>query len=482
VAPVSPILIAILPSILLGTYLALIAVQPARDPDSWWLAATGDWMLEAGAVPRWNLFSFADGDVPWVMHEWLLAPLYAKGSELLGPAFFTLLATAYAALALVAVTAGLKRDAVDTRSMLAVMAIFLVGLGCFFFLARPSSLSLVLIGFCAWIAYAPRFGALHQIAAVALTWLWANAHGSFPLSVALLGAGALDANADRRRRWAACAVAAAITLANPYGLGLHELVFEYVHGRAPIHAWIHSHIREFAPPWHRPYFGPPWAWPANAAAVVLAVRAVVTGRRRAAGLLVVLISACGLLSARHLPVATMIACALLAGLVSSGGGAPSVGTRRELAIWVPAFSTAAGACAFLYAFVAKPSEHWLEPASRSLVQLMPSFPDGANVFAPASQSGEVLWRGASRGIRVLYDYRNDCYRPETGDAQFALAGRKVSTARFREIVARYGVDTMFIDNSSALAERLANEPSWHRRAQHGGWSLWLRQSSGGNSF
>ena len=56
---------------------AVIVRSPIGDPDVWWVAAAGREMLRTGGVLRHNLFSFTEPDHAWLMHEWLLGPLYA---------------------------------------------------------------------------------------------------------------------------------------------------------------------------------------------------------------------------------------------------------------------------------------------------------------------------------------------------------------------------------------------------------------------
>src|SRR4051812_7340509 len=74
--------------------MAAAATTPMTDPDIWWVAAAGRDMLSHGAVPRSNLFSYVEPEHPWIMHEWLLGPLYAAGLSHFGPCFFVLLAIA----------------------------------------------------------------------------------------------------------------------------------------------------------------------------------------------------------------------------------------------------------------------------------------------------------------------------------------------------------------------------------------------------
>lgn len=51
-------------------------VAPARGSDLWWLDWAGRQVLD-GRLPAENGLSWADPDVPWVCHEWLVATLYA---------------------------------------------------------------------------------------------------------------------------------------------------------------------------------------------------------------------------------------------------------------------------------------------------------------------------------------------------------------------------------------------------------------------
>src|SRR5512139_2612761 len=67
--------------------LSAVSVQ-VSDPDAFWVAAAGRELLAQHRVPTTNLFSFTEPNTPWVMHEWLLGPVYAIGLQQLGPAFF----------------------------------------------------------------------------------------------------------------------------------------------------------------------------------------------------------------------------------------------------------------------------------------------------------------------------------------------------------------------------------------------------------
>src|SRR5439155_24098982 len=66
--------------------LALAAsLTPIRNYDFWWHLKTGELILEQGAVPRADPFSFTAGSAPWVDHEWLSQVLMHAGYVAVGP-------------------------------------------------------------------------------------------------------------------------------------------------------------------------------------------------------------------------------------------------------------------------------------------------------------------------------------------------------------------------------------------------------------
>src|SRR5438093_9600180 len=63
--------------------LLVLAARPDSDPDLWWHMRTGQWVIENGAVPHTDPFSFTMTGTHWVAHEWLadigLYELYRLG-------------------------------------------------------------------------------------------------------------------------------------------------------------------------------------------------------------------------------------------------------------------------------------------------------------------------------------------------------------------------------------------------------------------
>src|SRR5690349_22344866 len=65
-----------------------------NDGDVSWHIATGQWILDHGAIPRTDPFSFTWFGKPWVPIEWLAEVIYASGYRLAGYAGVAALVTA----------------------------------------------------------------------------------------------------------------------------------------------------------------------------------------------------------------------------------------------------------------------------------------------------------------------------------------------------------------------------------------------------
>ncbi|MDH5493666.1 MAG: hypothetical protein OEY14_17060, partial [Myxococcales bacterium] len=236
-------------SLLLGALLLLLLLaagsMPAFDPDLFWVAASGRWMLEHLDVPRQNLFSFTAPEQPWVMHEWGFGPLYAWGLARFGAPFLNALSM----LGIVALAGLLLRGTfwrsrrLEAPFLVALFALALAGIH--MVSARPTIFARLFPLGMLLLAFSPRFSRRHALGAVVLEWVWASCHGSFPLGIVMLGISAFEDQERRRLRILACAGAAAITFIGPYGWGLHRLVFEYATGASESVGLVHESILEF---------------------------------------------------------------------------------------------------------------------------------------------------------------------------------------------------------------------------------------------
>jgi hypothetical protein len=461
---------------------------PVNDADVWWVAVAGRSMLATGSVPRTNGLSFFEPDHPWIMHEWLFGPLYAWGSDTLGPRFFALVAAGAFILtgAIVAGTTLRRARYAATGCAAALVALVLFAHPT----ARPTWVALAFPGAMAALAFGPRLGRAAAAGCVALELVWTNAHGTFPLGVLLLVAGACAGAVDRPRRIGVAIAAALVTLVNPYGLRLHALVLDYTLGSRAGFDDLH-HIIEYAPVWEPRYFTTvaPSAAIALGVLVLISLGGLVRGPHRARAALVLLILPLGLLHARNAPLVAIVACVVLLpaidDLVARLGIAPYAGPPLQLGprTVVAAIVGAGSVAAIAFATVAsRPSEGWIDPdlGGARFARLAASVPDGGNVVAPFRSAGLLLWLAASRGVRVLYDSRNDCYSPEMRHLGLTLRGLPGDEI-VRQLEA-HGT-TFALVPSPELARpsqrtsydgALATAAGWSVRAREGDWCLYAR--------
>ncbi len=443
----------------------LAATHRVADVDVWWVAAVGRDFVARGHVPSENYYSFIEPHHPWVMHEWLPALPFYAGLRVLGPAFFALLTT----VATAAVVALLLFMTIGrTRRFEVGFGLALLAVGCFTVVTpRVTWLAVLFPLLLCALAFRPRFGHAALAGTVVIEWLWANTHGSFPIGVALLAVATVDAAADRRRRLAATLLAAAVTLVNPYGLGLHRLVWSYFAGKDPTFALIHHWISEFAPLWRHPDL-------LEVVGIVvtlgLTVVAAWRGRRRARCALAFVLIAMAVLHQRHVPLAGSIVCVLLASAYDEERERPRVGTVALMV--VPALVI--GLVAFGVTAHRRVALDWLsEP---ELVRLGAKLPPGARAFVTFSGSSLVLYHEAERGVRIYTDPRNDCYSAPTLEAGFSLSkDAPLGPQRTRELLSRYGSEYALVPAEDPVARELAADQRWPLIAADGGWRLYRHQ-------
>jgi hypothetical protein len=195
------------------------------DPDTMWQITVGQWILDHGAVPETDVYSFTMRGQPWISTQWLAQVLYAKAYAVAGWSGPVVLA-ASAIAATFALLAKFLSRRLSESTMLAFVAAALA-LTVPHMLARPHVLALPVM--VAWVGgliaaadrrEAPTFWLLPLMA------LWANLHGGFVFGLVLIAPVALDAmlsadvklRASLALRWAAFAVLALVaSCCTPYG-------------------------------------------------------------------------------------------------------------------------------------------------------------------------------------------------------------------------------------------------------------------------
>ncbi len=455
-----------------------IATRPVWDIDAWWLAAVGRDIASSGHFPHTNGFSFVEPDHPWILHEWLFAVLFRRALGALGPGAFALVAMLGAWVVLGLVLAATLARARDARFGLLFSVAIVLGVLDKLDSPRPLYLSIAFALLTTHLAFGKRFSWASVAAVTLVELVWTNAHGSFPLGLALLAASATETPSDRSRRLTALGTASAVTLLNPYGASLWSVVARYTFARDPASALIRSTISGFLPLWRAP-----WTFvdaPLVLTFAIVVVMALVSVRRPEARVrAIVALVLCGLavVHVRNLVVAVCVSAVLLAP-VADKVELRAIARRLGVALAPPLL---AGLVAFVVASRARPREAWFAPVlgGPSFVRLAGELPDGARAFVPFRSTGLLMWLEAPRGVRVLFDARNDCYSADVIETAFALNGQTLPPSAAREAVERYGTSDVIVDVRDPLFEGLSAAEArerWTLARRDGDWALF--RSSG----
>lgn len=234
-----------------GVYLFFLYVGDTllQDSDSFWQIKIGQWILDHGALPYTDFYSFTRTGASWISTSWLSQVLFAFSYaqwDWAGPVMLTAIGMALTAAIFVYL---LDAQIEAPRAVLFAMLALLLSIH--HVLARPHILALPVM--VAWVGLL--MSAADRRTAPSWTWLplialWANLHGGFVLGLALIGPISLEAveHAEKGQRlslfarWVLFGIAALVaSCCTPYGwrtlmgatniLGLGELltlIFEWM--------------------------------------------------------------------------------------------------------------------------------------------------------------------------------------------------------------------------------------------------------------
>jgi len=212
----------------IGVYALLLLNGSAllNDSDTYWQIAVGQWILDHGALPRTDFYSFTKAGEPWTSSSWLAQVLYATSYRLAGWTGPVVLAAGSIAATFALLTHILGRRIPALYAVAVAMAALVLSMD--HFLARPHVLALpIVIIWAHGLISASERGQAPSLWLLPWITLWANLHGGFLLGFFVIGV--FGGVALLRRDWAgvrvfafvgaACLVA---TLINPLGWRLYE--------------------------------------------------------------------------------------------------------------------------------------------------------------------------------------------------------------------------------------------------------------------
>lgn len=466
-------------------------VMPA-DPDAFLHLAAGRWIAAHGRIPATDPFTSASQGHPWIDHEWLPQVVMHVLYQLAGYRALVLLFTATILAACGMAYRSLRRRGVHEVIAAAVVAWAAI-------LSSPLwGVRIQMLTFALAAAYLAALldyteGRRRRLwLFIPLSLLWANVHGGFIVGLLLIGlfaAGTLGQalwlllrrHAAPAQTPDACtllgrvahlgAVGAACTaasLVNPNGLAL--LLYPLTHYGGTANPSM-KYIAEWqSPNFHEPLF---LVFAAALAALAIVPPAHPTtpneGRLSASwplNLSLVVFTMMALQSARHLPLFALAFAAVMGprlDVLASGW------LRRERLPEQPLLArlNLALLAGIIGLLVVQPltreglqlgREPLLNPYPAGGVEhLLRTRPPG-NLFNTYHWGGFLMLRLYPMQ-QPFIDGRADVHGPEVMDDYMRVATLQ---AGWREILRRYGINTVLIEKDSALATALADDPDWLR--------------------
>ncbi len=489
-----PLLVAAALAFLFGTAAVALATFKVNDPDVFWLAAVGRDIVKDHAMPHVNGYSFADGSRPWVTHEGLFALVDFAGFRAAGPGFFTL-------LGLVARTAtvflGLAWIFTESRSAAAgaLCSLILLSTERSFFVPRPL-FAVLPLAVAMIIVVMPRgWSPARALGAVLVELVWTNAHGSFVLGLVLVAAGALEQGrlTRERRAWVlTAALVALVTLVNPYGWRLHGLVLRYVRGNDPTMAVIHARLLGFESLGAGIARGRIVGEQVSGLGVVAiaAVRALFRRKRVARAAVAMALVVMAVYHERDVAPAILLGGLLLLPDLADellGWAAASPLTRPQR-LWIASLAVLPGLLIGVVkwgqALATRPALAWIntDVAEDSFLRLADALPDGAHVYAPFGSAPLVLLFESPRGVKVLFDPRNDCYSAEVArgafDVEWGPPGKGPRARPVANYLEKYGTEYAFERMGGTQARELARDAGWESWKRDGPWMAFHRTVPG----
>ena len=450
--------------LIFAKYWFFSAIAPS-DFDFWWHLRTGQYIVEAGQLPRVDPFSHTAAGAPWTTHEWLTeVVLYLVQSRFGYAALVGLFAAITTATMLLVYLACRQRGLGEAGS--AVLMLLAAALGSGLANVRPQAVTGLLV--VVWVMLLLRYRQGRRRALWALPPLmvvWVNLHGGFFIGLVLLGLMAAGEAAARtlgrpaaplKPLLIATVACGGAALVSPHGLDglLYPLTY----------AGTGNPSAQFIKEWQSPSFHGANGLPLGIALLALAV--VGLGGRPLnltdlawGGLLMTM----ALVSLRHTSLFGLIVVPLIAArlavLLPALGQAVRPRSARLLvgAAWLLALTGVA--VSYQQATVHGSPAIGSSPREAT-------YPRGGAAYLrdqapPGRLFNEYRWGGYL--VQTLYperpvfiDGRADVYGP--------LVEEYVRVSRlepgWRESLDRYGVELALIDKDGPLAAALALDPSW----------------------
>ncbi len=430
------------------------------DPDLWWHIAAGEVIVNTGAIPHVDDFSFTKNGVEWVAHEWLSEVLIYGIYKYAG-----MVALVFIFCLIIAGTLYLIYRRCEGKPYAASLAILLAAASSSpLYGVRPQMITLLLAAI--YITLLENFAENRR--SKLLWWLpllmvfWVNLHAGFALGLALIGLyivrALLDGKVHLVRPLAIMwLISTAVVPLNPNGFRMFSYPYETL--KSPAMAAL---IQEWASPDFHKITYLPFALLLLGTAAVLALSSKRISKGR---LFVFLILAIGALrSVRHIPIFALIAAPIFAehlwtilkdrGWERSLGGAEAAPNGPKLAInfvLLIAVVFFAGSRVWHFAQNQRAYEKIRNPVDA--VDFMETQQSLGPIYNEYGWGGYLIYR-LYPNHRVYIDGRADVY----GDQFFAETMKTHDgVGDWAGVLNRYGIRTVLLEPNAPLSNLLKSD-------------------------
>lgn len=465
----------------------MVGMRRLHDNSFFVHLSTGRWIVEHGAVPHVDSYSFTAAGEPFIAQSWLASLAYWWLNSSIGPfAIRVMMGLVGAAIAALIFT--LANRLIGHRVRAAMFAVVAFAVLSTMFSERPLAFGLLGLVVLTWIIEIPdaRISRRPLTALPILMWLWGNTHGSMALGYVYIGLHLLGRGLEgawcwkkehqRERSLAIGAVVSAVTLVvNPYGISL--LTF-------PVALMSKGDVLRDVIEWMSPNFHTPAGmafavWMAVAVAVLVRSRSV--SRRDTVVLIPFMLLA--FWAFRNVAIATVISLPIVARAYAAsrleaasertGDPTASKATRPENLAVGRLIGVGVIAVAVLFAVNAAGEKQYDErgysvKASRFVAD---NFGTKSRLLTTDANGGWMI--AAHPDQKIFMDDRYDMYPKAIVDDYMTMSRARPT---WRAVLDKHRVETVVWPTASPLTQLLSLDDDFRRVYKDKEWTVFVRRS------
>ena len=446
------------------------------DCDTGYHIRAGEYIMETGAVPHEDMFSFLDPPPSWTAHEWLAEIIMALAYDALSLTGVVIFFAFILSLTYSLHFRFLKKDS-EHLLLLTGMVLLVIATSALHFLARPHLFSLLFLVIWYFVLDSYQYRSKNYLYVLPLLMLvWVNLHGAFIIGLVLLGTyfignliyyflkqGIEKQPHVRKSRafFIVGIICLAASLINPYGYHILLFPFDFVTNK-----FLIAHVREFHPANFQDFLVYKYLF-----LIMLAV--LMTSRLRLNIIELILVlgfTYMSLYSVRNIPMFAIIVAPIIIKrldlIMRESGNSIVQFINARSQSFAETENTAKGylwpslaVSLVLFMLVFGGVKHSFDPEEKPVeaVQFLKQEHIHGNMFNN-DEFGDYIIYAAYPQYRVFFDGRNDMYGVEHMKEYFKIIRLGLG---WEGVLEKYDINWIFFDADSLLSRYLLEREDWH---------------------